>query len=596
MSYTKGPLHPVNPATARGAATKLSSSKDKIVYTNGRRNPSRRGQDPAVSIAYSGHVQNATVARIAPSGYYCASADAVGNVRIWDTLGDEQTLKAEYKVLSGQVNDLEWDGESKRIIAVGDGRDKFGHAFMFDTGSSTGEIIGHAKTINAVSIRQQRPFRAATAADDATIVFHQGVPFKYDKTIKTHTKFVQDVRYAPSSDHFASVGSDYKIFVYDGKTGDTLGEFIDSPHTGSIMAGSWSPDSKSLVTSAADGTVKLWDVETKKAQTTWTLGSGVNHQQVGNTWTACDSIVSLSMSGDLNIFDKRVGDKPARVLYGPQKAITSAIKAPSADSTFIVGTADGRVLAHTTEYEYVGGEAHATLIAGLSASPSGTVHSVGLDDRLREIDGNSYTPASFSTAAQPKAGVAVGGDSTVFVAEVSSVEAVRSNQKVFELAPKYTPSAITASGSLVAVGGEDQKVRLYAWDGKTLAESATLEGNKGVVSALAFSPDGKLLASGDSSGRIALFDAAERKLVTSRWSFHSARINALAWTADGRHCASGSLDTHVYVWSVEKPMKNIAIKNSGPGGVNAVFWLKDGELASAGADGCVRVWNVAFHA
>lgn len=31
------------------------------------------------------------------------------------------------------------------------------------------------KTINAVSIRQQRPFRAATAADDATIVFHQGV-------------------------------------------------------------------------------------------------------------------------------------------------------------------------------------------------------------------------------------------------------------------------------------------------------------------------------------------------------------------------------------------------------------------------------------
>ena len=35
MSFKKGVLHPVNPATARGAATKLSSSKDKIVYTNG---------------------------------------------------------------------------------------------------------------------------------------------------------------------------------------------------------------------------------------------------------------------------------------------------------------------------------------------------------------------------------------------------------------------------------------------------------------------------------------------------------------------------------------------------------------------------------
>lgn len=41
------------------------------------------------------------------------------------------------------------------------------------------------------------------------------------------------------------------------------------------------------------------------------------------------------------------------------------------------------------------------------------------------------------------------------------------------------------------------KVRLYSWDGKGLAESATLEGNKGVVCALAFSPDGSRLASGD---------------------------------------------------------------------------------------------------
>jgi hypothetical protein len=45
---------------------------------------------------------------------------------------------------------------------------------MFDTGSSTGDIIGHSKNVNAVSIRHQRPFRAATASDDVTIVFHHG--------------------------------------------------------------------------------------------------------------------------------------------------------------------------------------------------------------------------------------------------------------------------------------------------------------------------------------------------------------------------------------------------------------------------------------
>jgi hypothetical protein len=46
---------------------------------------------------------------------------------------------------------------------------------MFDTGTSTGEIIGHSKAINAVAIRHQRPYRAATAADDNVIVFHQGI-------------------------------------------------------------------------------------------------------------------------------------------------------------------------------------------------------------------------------------------------------------------------------------------------------------------------------------------------------------------------------------------------------------------------------------
>ncbi|PCH35254.1 WD40 repeat-like protein [Wolfiporia cocos MD-104 SS10] len=600
MSFKRSDLYPCNPATTRGESTKLGSNSDKIVYTNGRAVVIRDLKNPAAVTTYSGHVQNTTVARISPSGYYCASADITGTVRVWDIAGEDQALKGEYKVISGTVKDLEWDGESKRIVAVGDGRDKFGHAFMMDSGSSTGEIIGHSKVINAVSIRGQRPFRAATASDDATIVFHQGAPYKYEKTIKTHTKFVQDVRYSPSGDHFASVGSDAKIFLYDGKTGETLGEITDSPHSGSIMACSWSPDNTALVTSAADRTVKLWDVETRKALTTWTLGSTVHDQQVGSTWTAGDDIVSLSMSGALNVFDRRVGDKPARVLLGPQKSITAAVALPSA-STFLAGSADGRILSRTysdagaESYAQLEGEGHAALVSGIAASAEGKAFSIGFDDKLREIEGSGFVPAVCPTSSQPKS-VAVGPDSTVFVAEASGVEAIRSNQRVFELNPKFAPSAVAATETLVAIGGEDQKVRLYAWDGKALAESATLEGNKGTVSALAFSPDGSLLAAGDSSGKIVLFDIKEKKTVTTRWSFHSARIHSLAWTADGQHCASGSLDTHVYVWSVQKPMRNIAIKNAGPGGVSAVLWAGDGRLASAGADGCVRTWDITFHA
>lgn len=68
-------------------------------------------------------------------------------MRVWDIVGEDQVLKGEYKVISGKMcglryffcaitpfsnnarsissNDLEWDGESKRIIAVGDGKEKW---------------------------------------------------------------------------------------------------------------------------------------------------------------------------------------------------------------------------------------------------------------------------------------------------------------------------------------------------------------------------------------------------------------------------------------------------------------------------------------
>lgn len=112
-----------------------------------------------------------------------------------------------------------------------------------DSGSSCGEIAGHAKVcpaharlrpclcrvtdqqpITALSVRHQRPFRAVSGSDDNSVVLHTGVPFKYDKMISTHTRFVRDVAFSPDGELFASVASDGKLFFYDGKTGETKGE------------------------------------------------------------------------------------------------------------------------------------------------------------------------------------------------------------------------------------------------------------------------------------------------------------------------------------------------------------------------------------
>jgi hypothetical protein len=107
-------------------------------------------------------------------------------VRIWDTSFlktgnafpptsiEPPILKAEYRPMAGHISDLAWDGESKRIILVGESREKFGAAIQMETGTGAGEISGHSKIINAIAIRHQRPFKAVTASDDTTIVFHSG--------------------------------------------------------------------------------------------------------------------------------------------------------------------------------------------------------------------------------------------------------------------------------------------------------------------------------------------------------------------------------------------------------------------------------------
>ena len=54
---------------------------------------------------------------------------------------------------------------------------------------------------------------------------------------------------------------------------------------------------------------------------TWTVGTAVDHQQVGNTWSGENNLVSLSMSGELNLFDPRFADKVVKMNGGSAEKI-----------------------------------------------------------------------------------------------------------------------------------------------------------------------------------------------------------------------------------------------------------------------------------
>ena len=57
--------------------------------------------------------------------------------------------------------------------------DRFGNVFLWDSGSSVGNVTGHSKAINAVDYKPTRPFRICTASEDSDVGFFEGPPFKF---------------------------------------------------------------------------------------------------------------------------------------------------------------------------------------------------------------------------------------------------------------------------------------------------------------------------------------------------------------------------------------------------------------------------------
>ena len=120
VERTLGP----NPTTERGKPTVINAhpTEPLIIYAAGKFIVIKNTKKPSECFVYRGHSAKTTVAKFSPSGYWVASGDVTGKVRVWSWDNPEHLTKLETPVFAGAVNDLDWDMESKKIVAVGDSR------------------------------------------------------------------------------------------------------------------------------------------------------------------------------------------------------------------------------------------------------------------------------------------------------------------------------------------------------------------------------------------------------------------------------------------------------------------------------------------
>jgi eukaryotic-like serine/threonine-protein kinase len=167
------------------------------------------------------------------------------------------------------------------------------------------------------------------------------------------------------------------------------------------------------------------------------------------------------------------------------------------------------------------------------------------------------------------------------------------------LEPAYTPfrghedrvqaMAFSPDGRLIASGSADRTVRL--WEVATGREMAVLRSHERRVTQVSFSPDGRRLASTDGGRAVRLWDPTTGALV-AKLSGALEHAYSLTFSPDSRFVGIQGQDAAVYVWEADtgKPRHTLRHRSTASG---HVAFTPDGKRLFGGAvDGMITAWDV----